>query len=109
MVSSAFLPRQCRGHFIADTRFLVRARSSDTTGPPSMNRRRRLRNIAEQFVDGAFVEAVLVVRQIVADDDGTSFLEGAVDFFAAQGAQHVAYLFPVLGTVVGDFLCGEQA
>ena len=50
----------------------------------------------EEGVDGRFVEAIFMVGQIVADDDFAAFGECFVNLLAAQSAQHVADLVPIL-------------
>ena len=73
-----------------------------------MNRRWCFRRIAEERVDGAFVEAVFAVAKIVANENLAAFTERAIDLLAAERAKHVAHLFPVFGRVVGNRPRGEQ-
>ena len=69
-----------------------------------MHRRWRFRGAQEEFVDIGFVEAVFVVAQIIANDDGAAFFERTVNFVATKGEQHDADLFAVFRNMVGHRL-----
>ena len=65
-----------------------------------MHRRWRFRGAQEEFVDIGFVEAVFVVAQIIANDDGAAFFERTVNFVATKGEQHGADLLAVFRNIV---------
>jgi hypothetical protein len=75
----------------------------------SVPRNRCRRNVAEEFVDGRFVEAVFVIGEVIADDDDAVLSERRINILASECAKHVANLFPVFREVVDDGFFVEEA